>query len=66
MDWEEVGDSRLKLKHTIKIPAQLMQLHYQYNLSQKRIPKTVANFIQASSNLTRMKQFARSAAAFFL
>jgi dolichyl-phosphate beta-glucosyltransferase len=35
MHWTEVGDSRLKLKHTIKIPMQLAKLHYQYNLATK-------------------------------
>jgi glycosyltransferase involved in cell wall biosynthesis len=33
MQWTEVGDSRLKLKDTIKIPMQLLKLHYQYNIS---------------------------------
>lgn len=33
MHWTEVGDSRLKLKDTIKIPVQLLKLHYTYNFS---------------------------------
>lgn len=33
MHWTEVGDSRLKLKHTIKIPFQLVKLYYRYNLA---------------------------------
>ncbi len=33
MNWTEVGDSRLKLKHTIKIPAQLLQLYYRYHIA---------------------------------
>jgi dolichyl-phosphate beta-glucosyltransferase len=33
MHWTEVGDSRLKLKHTIKIPVQLLKLYYQYHLA---------------------------------
>jgi dolichyl-phosphate beta-glucosyltransferase len=32
MHWTEVGDSRLKLKHSIKIPFQLGQLYYQYRI----------------------------------
>lgn len=32
MHWTEVGDSRLKLKDTIKIPLQLLQLYKQYHL----------------------------------
>jgi len=35
MNWTEVGDSRLKLKHTIKIPVQLMKLYYRYHLNKK-------------------------------
>jgi glycosyltransferase involved in cell wall biosynthesis len=35
MHWTEVGDSRLKLKHTIKIPFQLVKLYYRYNLAKK-------------------------------
>lgn len=33
MHWTEVGDSRLKLKHSIKIPFQLSQLYYQYRIA---------------------------------
>lgn len=33
MHWTEVGDSRLKLKHSIKIPFQLSQLFYQYHIA---------------------------------
>jgi hypothetical protein len=33
MHWTEIGDSRLKLKHTIKIPAQLVQLYYKYHIA---------------------------------
>ncbi len=32
MEWTEIGGSKLKLKETIKIPLQLLQLHYIYNL----------------------------------
>lgn len=35
MHWTEVGDSRLKLKHTIRIPVQLMRLYLQYRLLDK-------------------------------
>lgn len=35
MHWTEVGDSRLKLKDTIKIPMQLLNLYYQYHISNK-------------------------------
>jgi len=33
MHWTEVGDSRLKLKHSIRIPFQLSQLYYQYRIA---------------------------------
>lgn len=32
MHWTEVGDSRLKLKHTIRIPGQLFRLYYRYRI----------------------------------
>jgi glycosyltransferase involved in cell wall biosynthesis len=32
MDWTEVGDSKLKMKHAVKIPLQLASLHYRYNI----------------------------------
>ncbi|MBB5634976.1 glycosyltransferase involved in cell wall biosynthesis [Pedobacter cryoconitis] len=32
MNWTEVGDSRLTMKHAIRIPIQLMKLYYQYHL----------------------------------
>lgn len=35
MHWNEVGDSRLKLKDTIKIPMQLLKLYYSYCFSLK-------------------------------
>lgn len=40
MHWTEIGDSKLKLKHTLKIPIQLLKLHYQYNIADKFIAKT--------------------------
>ncbi len=33
MHWTEVGDSRLKWKHSIRIPFQLSQLYYQYRIA---------------------------------
>ncbi len=35
MHWTEIGDSKLKMKHAIKIPFQLMSLHYKYNIVKK-------------------------------
>lgn len=36
MHWTEVGDSRLKFKHAIKIPFQLIKLYYQYHLTNQK------------------------------
>jgi len=33
MHWTEVGDSKLKFSHSIKIPLQLGQLYYQYRIA---------------------------------
>lgn len=40
MHWSEIGGSKLTLKHTLKIPTQLMKLHYQYNIAEKFITKS--------------------------
>ena len=39
LHWSEIGDSRLKLKDTIKIPLQLLGLYYHYQLKGK--PKSI-------------------------
>lgn len=39
LHWSEIGDSRLKLKDTIKIPLQLLGLYYHYQF--KRKPKSL-------------------------
>ncbi len=43
MQWDEVGDSRLKLKDTIKIPLQLSRLYYKYHLEDKISRPTPVN-----------------------
>ncbi len=40
MHWSEIGGSKLTLQHTLKIPAQLMRLHFQYNIADKFITKS--------------------------
>jgi len=40
LHWTEIGDSKLTLKHTLKIPMQLLKLHYQYNITDRFITKT--------------------------
>jgi dolichyl-phosphate beta-glucosyltransferase len=66
MHWTEVGDSRLKLKHTIKIPMQLIKLHYQYNIAKKFKAKSGYSFFDTASNITAAKKTANKAAAMFL
>jgi len=46
MHWTEIGDSKLKLKDTIRIPFQLMTLYYQYQLKPK--PKNSAKTFQSA------------------
>lgn len=43
MHWTEVGDSRLKFSHAVKIPLQLMRLYYQYHLSEQKINSNSKN-----------------------
>lgn len=40
LHWSEIGGSKLTLKHTLKIPIQLIKLHYQYNIAEKFITKS--------------------------
>lgn len=39
LNWTEIGDSRIKIKDSIKIPLQLLWLYYQYHV--KRKPKGI-------------------------
>ncbi len=64
MHWTEVGDSRLKLRDTIKIPMQLLKLHYQYNISKKFTTKTGHSLFDAQNNVSNLKKSMRQAAAF--
>lgn len=65
MHWTEVGDSRLKLKHTIKIPMQLIKLHYQYNIAKKFKTKSGYSFFDKQNNVTAVQKLVRTAAALF-
>ncbi len=56
MDWTEVGDSRLKLKHTIKIPMQLLKLHYKYNLSKVFKTKSGYSLFDSKINATVLQR----------
>lgn len=64
MHWTEVGGSKLKLKDTIKIPMQLTQLHYQYNIAPKFKKKTGYK-IATINEVSLMGRLSRSIAAMF-
>ena len=66
MHWTEVGDSRLKLKHTIKIPMQLMKLHYQYNIAKNFNTKSGYSLFDKQNINSVINKAIRSAAALFL
>lgn len=66
MHWTEVGDSRLKLKDTIKIPMQLLKLHYQYNIAKKFNTKSGYSLFDTKSNLTVIQKTVRGAVSLFL
>jgi dolichyl-phosphate beta-glucosyltransferase len=53
MQWTEVGDSRLKMKHAVKIPFQLAKLYCQYHVTTK--------FSRQSRPLFRLNKQADSA-----
>lgn len=65
MHWTEVGDSRLKLKDSIKIPMQLLKLHYQYNFSKKFIMKSGYSLFDTKYSIPAINQFAKSIVALF-
>jgi dolichyl-phosphate beta-glucosyltransferase len=52
MHWTEVGDSRLKLKDTIKIPMQLLKLHYQYNIQKYFNTKSGYSLFDGKNNIS--------------
>lgn len=66
MNWTEVGDSRLKLKHTIKIPLQLIGLHYQYNIAKKFKTKSGYSIFDIKTNVTYLHKSIKEKAAAFL
>jgi glycosyltransferase involved in cell wall biosynthesis len=66
MHWTEVGDSKLKFKHAIKIPMQLLKLHYQYNINKKFNAKSGYSYFDKQINLTYLKKALNATAAFFM
>lgn len=65
MHWTEIGDSRLTLKHTVKIPVQLLKLHYAYNIANKFTGKSGYHLLDPKAGLYAAKKAVRSAAALF-
>lgn len=63
LHWTEVGDSRLKLKHTIKIPMQLLKLHFQYNIANKFKSKSGYSFFE-HDHFSHLKSSVQRIAAF--
>jgi glycosyltransferase involved in cell wall biosynthesis len=52
-NWTEVGDSKLKLKDTIKIPMQLLKLHFKYNISKIFITKSGYSIFDTSNTMPK-------------
>lgn len=55
MHWSEVGDSRLKLKDSVKIPMQLLKLYYRYNLSNKFKTKSGYSILDSKNKMQLVK-----------
>ncbi|MFV0604791.1 MAG: glycosyltransferase [Niabella sp.] len=56
MQWTEIGDSRLKMKHMIKIPMQLFNMHFKYNIEKKLANKIGYLIFKRKTNFTVLKQ----------
>lgn len=62
MHWTEVGDSRLKLKDSIKIPMQLLKLFLQYNFNNNKKSNEKIFSINKKSNLVFFNNLTRKIA----
>jgi len=51
VQWKETSDSRLQIKQTIKIPIQLLKLHYQYNAGKKNTTNNSYSFFDKKNSL---------------
>lgn len=65
MAWTEVGDSKLKLKHSLRIPLQLVRLHYRYNIATRFRTRSGYALLDERNNDTTFIKAIRSAAALF-
>lgn len=66
MHWTEVGDSRLTFRHTIKIPVQLLKLHYRYNMIRPFNTKAGYSLFDPKINITAIQHVLRTAVSFFI
>jgi dolichyl-phosphate beta-glucosyltransferase len=62
MHWTEVGGSKLKLKHTIKIPLQLLKLYYEYHIANKFNTKSGYSVLESVNNLGVVKKIVKKIA----
>lgn len=65
MHWTEIGDSKLKLKHSIKIPFQLLKLYSQYHLSKKFTLRSGYSLFDTKNNMPALNSMMKSIIAFF-
>lgn len=54
MSWTEIGDSKLRLKDSIKIPFQLLSLYYRYHFSKKFITRSGYSIFDKSNNMRKL------------
>ncbi len=65
MQWTEVGGSKLKMKHAIKIPVQLLRLHYRYNIAALFNTRSGYPLLHKQNNVTLLKKAATKAVSIF-
>jgi dolichyl-phosphate beta-glucosyltransferase len=53
LNWTEIGGSKLKLKDTIKIPMQLVKLHFMYNISKKFMTKSGYSIFDTNNRMVK-------------
>jgi dolichyl-phosphate beta-glucosyltransferase len=56
MHWTEVGDSRLKLKDTIKIPMQLIKLYLKYRVTGRKKGNAIIKFGLKQGRISALKK----------
>jgi dolichyl-phosphate beta-glucosyltransferase len=64
MHWTEVGDSRLKLKDTVKIPTQLLKLYYKYRVVERNKGRGGLNAGAKQGKLSSVRKSLKKIASF--